>query len=65
MVGLKRQSWQRYKELNALRELYQEVQNHNRICHDLSNPLSINKGRRESSNKTYHRTLKYLLLVTI
>lgn len=35
MVGLKRQSWQRYKELNALRELYQEVQNCNRICHDL------------------------------
>ena len=27
MVGLKRQSWQRYKELNALRKLYQEVQN--------------------------------------
>jgi len=52
MVGLKRQSWQRYKELNALRGLYQEDQNCHRICHDLYNPLSINKGRRESSHKT-------------
>lgn len=51
MVGLKRQSWQRYKELNALRELYQEVQTATEFA-TIFTPLSINKGRRESSRKT-------------
>lgn len=48
----KQQRWKRYKELHALRELNQEVQNCNKICHDLYNPPSINRGRRESSHKT-------------
>lgn len=52
MVGLKRQSWQRYKELNALRELYQEVQKLQQNLPRSLHPLSINKGRRESSRKT-------------